>query len=332
MAWIFGRVLAAFVLLLPLAEVAADSALADTREDAIRFLGATTSKLPDTLRCFNYETLDTWSEKGVRTQEWQKVECDADGYCIYSGITKNRTIQIKDPAAWQLDLDVVIPERDFYQVELGNDRYVARFFDMSRFEKGAGKTLERVDPVLAPKRPGVVSMMLGEVFTNCPVEEYIRRPTVDVAEFEEVTVEGNAVKRLVAVSQASDLHKSTSQSRVVWEFDAKTGYCLSSTSGDKGARREYSIKYSKSSSGITIPISITTKSAALESDRVMFVRDCTTSCTMDSNECLLSYHGFKEPEMSSTKSLATRSWFIWGNVGIVFVISGFLLRRRFANR
>jgi hypothetical protein len=306
------------------------SGLADKKEDAITFLDSTTSKLPEVLRCFNCEILDTWSEKGKRIQEWQRVRAGAEGFCVYSGITANPKIQIEDPAAWQSDPKVVIPARDFYQVDLGNDQYTASFVDLSRFEEGGEKSLERVQPVSRPIRPGILAMMCGEFLIDGSVAEFIRSPTVEVVEFDDVkNSDGPAVTRLVVDCGPSNRDSRSAPDQITWKFDARTGACTYCSSELGTLKRDYAVEYSEPKNGIMYPKKATMTSPAI-TDRVQLVRDFTTACTMNPGECLLSYHGFSEPDLMTGKPSAAGNWLLWGNVGIIFLLLGYLIRRRFA--
>lgn len=299
------------------------------KDDAVQFVNSTTGQIPKAFRCFSYEALLSWSQQGTRSQDWEKVRSRDRCFCVHSGSTNNPKFQVPDPTLWQSDESVVIPERDFYTVRLSNERYTASFTDQSRFTEGAGKMLERVSRTSRPERPSVLMMMLGEVFTHTTVADFISNPSSEVVEFVDRTRDGRSAKKLVVRLGVESMNSRESlPNQFTWEFDTQTGYCVNASAsrvGQDSAEMEYSIAYTTKSDDVWFPEKIIMRTGTLGVERTLYVRNCSTECTMNDRECLLSYHGLKEPDFLSDSS--SRVWLIWANVGVVLIILGFLLRR-----
>ena len=310
-----------------------NSACADLKSDAVEFLNPATSQIRESCRCFNYETLTTILKDGDRLQKWARVRSSPEGVCAYSGATRNPELAVPSPEAWHSDSSVVISERDFFSVELSNDRYTARFYNKGRLQKGAGKVLTDVKRTVGAKRPDLLMMMLGETIIQDRVLDFIRSPGTDVLEFTDAARDGRPVKKLVVNGQVAQAqtHRIKSLNRFAWEFDAETGYCVYSNGGQANldvSDLEYSIDYSASKqNGVLFPERVNIRSGRRSKPRTLFVRNCSVDCVMEPRESFLSYHGFKEPTFPADRT-RMRAWLIWANVGIILIILAFLLRRR----
>jgi hypothetical protein len=310
-----------------------ESACADPKSEAVEFLRSTAPRIMEAFRCFNYETLTTIPKDGERLQKWARVRSGPEGVCAYSGATRNPKLQVADPGAWHADPGIAIPERDFFSVELGNERYTARFYDKGRLEEGAGRVLTEVKRTSDAKRPDLLRMMLGETIIQDRVLDFIRRPETEVVEFTESTRNGRAVKRLVAKGQIAQAttQRMKSLNRFTWEFAAETGYCVHSDGGralGDVAELEYGVDYSAADqNGVLFPEAATIRSGSRSKPRTLFVRNCNTDCIMDPGESFLNYHGFNEPAFPEDRA-RLKAWLIWANVGIILIILGLLLRRR----
>jgi|GEM_PF-2336179 len=313
-------------------------AAADVKRDIAAFLAPRVERILRSHPCLNYESIENSSKNGRQTQQWTRVRACSNGFCIYSGIAAESKIPVGDPTAWQQHKSILIPERDFYTVELFNDQYSASFIDNSRFEKDGTKSLERVEAMSRSENPPALRLLLGEAGLTGTIMDFVAIPSTTDLEFVELKRDGRPVRRLTA--NGKFLPRISSLYRCTWDFDAETGYCLKASLEPLGGgklSRAYSIEYANTSGDAWIPAKLTMQVGPDDGEHTFYFRNWTTDCFMDPQECMLGYHGFKEPVLSmlpkspmspidTTPRISL--WFVWGNVGILLLVAGWTLSNR----
>jgi hypothetical protein len=306
---------------------------AEVKDDVVAFLTPRLEHIQRSHTGLNYESIENSMKDGKRVQNWKRVRSCGSCLCIYSGIAREPKIPVADPFAWQLDASIRIPERDFYTVQLFNDRYRASFGDLSRFERDGKKTLERVDAISSPERPPALKLLLGEAFFGGSVADFVCSSTTTTVEFVDGVLNGRATKKLTVNGKV--LPRDSTLYRCTWEFDAEAGYCVKSSwnplSGGNFSG-EYLVQYADTSGGKWIPRNITMRLGSDHDERTTYFRGWDTECRMDAQECFLSHHGLKEPVMSIDPKPRIPRWFVWGNVGLILLVVGWIINGRVRHR